>query len=95
MNPEKPVLRGTSQNPDVFFAARETVNKYYAAAPGIVEKMMDRFADVVGRRYNLFDYVGAPDAERVVCMMGSGWECMEEVVDYLTKRGEKVGLIRY
>ncbi len=94
MNPEKPVLKGTSQNPDVFFAARETVNKYYDATPGIVQKVMDRFAKVVGRKYRLFDYVGAPDAERIVVMMGSGAEAMEEVVEHLMAKGEKVGLVK-
>jgi pyruvate-ferredoxin/flavodoxin oxidoreductase len=94
MNPEKPVIRGTSQNPDVFFAARETVNKYYEATPGIVQKVMDEFAKVTGRRYNLFDYVGAPDAERVVVLMGSGAETMEETVEYLVNKGEKVGVLK-
>jgi pyruvate-ferredoxin/flavodoxin oxidoreductase len=94
MNPEKPVLRGTSQNPDVFFAARETVNRYYLAAPGIVQKAMDKFAKLAGRQYRLFDYVGAPDAERVVILMGSGAETMDETVSYLAARGEKVGVIK-
>jgi pyruvate-ferredoxin/flavodoxin oxidoreductase len=94
MNPEKPVLRGTSQNPDVFFAARETVNKYYDAVPEIVQKEMDKFAEIFGRRYHLFDYIGAPDAERVAVMMGSGAETMEETVEYLAAKGEKVGLIK-
>jgi pyruvate-ferredoxin/flavodoxin oxidoreductase len=94
MNPERPVLKGTSQNPDVFFAARETVNKYYDAAPAIVQKVMDRFAKVVGRKYRLFDYVGAPDAERVAVMMGSGADAMEEVVEHLVAKGEKVGLVK-
>ncbi len=94
MSPDRPVLRGTAQNPDVFFAARETVNKYYLAAPDIVQKYMDRFAQVVGRQYHLFDYVGAPDAERVVVMMGSGAEAMHETVEKLVSMGEKVGLIK-
>jgi pyruvate-ferredoxin/flavodoxin oxidoreductase len=94
MKPENPVLRGTSQGPDMFFAARETVNKYYLAAPDIVQKYMDKFAKVVGRQYNLFNYVGAPDAERVVVIMGSGAEAMEETVEYLVGQGEKVGLIK-
>jgi pyruvate-ferredoxin/flavodoxin oxidoreductase len=94
MNPENPVLRGTSQNPDVFFAARETVNPYYLATPDIVQKYMDKFAQVVGRQYHLFDYYGAPDAERVVVMMGSGGEAMQETVEYLVAQGEKVGLIK-
>jgi pyruvate-ferredoxin/flavodoxin oxidoreductase len=94
MSPENPVLRGTSQNPDVFFAARETVNPYYLATPDIVQKYMDKFAQVVGRQYHLFDYYGAPDAERVVVMMGSGGEAMQETVEYLVAQGEKVGLIK-
>ena len=94
MNPEKPVIRGTSQNPDVFFAARETVNKYYEATPAIVQKVMDKFAKETGRQYHLFDYVGADDAERVVVLMGSGAETMEETVEYLAKKGEKVGAIK-
>ena len=94
MNPENPVLRGTSQNPDIFFAARETVNPYYDAAPGIVKKYMDRFAQIVGREYHLFDYVGAPDAECVVVIMGSGAEAMQETVEYLVQQGEKVGLVK-
>jgi pyruvate-ferredoxin/flavodoxin oxidoreductase len=94
MSPDNPVLRGTSQNPDVFFAARETVNPYYLAAPDIVQKYMDKFAQVVGRQYHLFDYVGAPDAERVVVMMGSGAEAMHEAVEKLNSMGEKVGLIK-
>ncbi len=94
LNPERPSIRGTSQNPDVFFAARETVNKYYQAAPAIVQRVMDRFQKVTGRAYKLFDYVGAPDAERIAIMMGSGTETMEETVRYLVKQGEKVGLIK-
>jgi len=76
MNSGNPVLRRTSRDPDVFFAARETVNKYYAAAPDIVQRHMNRFAQLVGRQYHLFDYIGAPDADRVVVMMGSGAEAM-------------------
>jgi len=94
MSPDHPVLRGTAQNPDVYFAARETVNKYYLAVPAIVQKAMDRFAGIAGRQYHLFDYVGAPDAQRVVVMMGSGAECMHEVVEYLVRRGGKVGLVK-
>jgi pyruvate-ferredoxin/flavodoxin oxidoreductase len=94
MRPENPVLRGTSQNPDVFFAARETVNKYYDAVPDIVQKYMDKFASVVGRHYHLFDYVGAPDAERVAILMGSGAEAMHETVERLVATGEKVGMIK-
>jgi len=94
MNPEKPVVRGTSQNPDLFFAARETVNRYYEATPQIVQDAMDQFGKLTGRQYHLFDYVGAPDAERVVVMMGSGADTMEETVEALTAKGEKVGLVK-
>jgi pyruvate-ferredoxin/flavodoxin oxidoreductase len=94
LTPEKPVLRGTSQNPDVYFQARETVNKYYDAAPAIVQKAMDRLAKLVGRQYRLYEYVGAPDADRVVICMGSGAETVHEVVDYLNAKGGKVGLLK-
>jgi pyruvate-ferredoxin/flavodoxin oxidoreductase len=94
LSPDRPAIRGTAQNPDVFFAARETVNPYYAEAPQIVQGAMDRFADIVGRQYHLFDYVGAEDAERVVVMMGSGADTMHEVVEHLAGAGEKVGLIK-
>ena len=94
MNPERPFLRGSSQNPDVFFQARERINPYYTAAPGIVQKVMDRFYKVVGHRYNLFDYVGDPKAERVIILMGSGVEAAHECVEYMTRRGEKVGVIK-
>jgi len=94
LSPDRPFIRGTAQNPDVFFQARETVNPYYLAAPGIVQKVMDKFAKVVGRKYRLFDYVGAPDAEQVIVLMGSGAEAAEETVEYLTARGEKVGALK-
>ena len=94
MTPEKPVLRGTSQNPDVFFQAREACNPFYLACPSIVQKVMDKFAALVGRQYKLFDYVGAPDAERVIVLMGSGAEVAHETVEYLNARGEKVGIIK-
>jgi pyruvate-ferredoxin/flavodoxin oxidoreductase len=94
LSPDRPVLRGSAQNPDVFFQAREAINPFYLACPAIVQKTMDKFAKVVGRRYNLFDYVGAPDAERVIIMMGSGAETAEETVEYLNAHGEKVGLIK-
>ncbi|MEK6755017.1 MAG: pyruvate:ferredoxin (flavodoxin) oxidoreductase [Bacteroidota bacterium] len=94
LSPENPVLRGSAQNPDVFFQAREAVNPYYLACPAIVQKTMDKFARMVGRRYKLFQYVGAPDAERVIVMMGSGAETAHEAVDYLVARGEKVGLLK-
>jgi pyruvate-ferredoxin/flavodoxin oxidoreductase len=94
MSPEHPILRGSSQNPDVFFQARETVNPYYAATPAIVQKVMDKFAKLTGRAYHLFDYIGAPDAERVIIIMASGGETAEATVRYLMGRGEKVGVIR-
>jgi pyruvate-ferredoxin/flavodoxin oxidoreductase len=94
MSPDRPVLRGTAQNPDVYFQAREAVNSYYLAVPTIVQNAMDKFARLVGRQYGLFDYVGAPDAERVVIMMGSGAEVAHEAVEYLAARGEKVGLLK-
>ncbi len=94
LSPDHPTLKGSSQNPDVFFQARETVNKYYLKTPVIVQEVMNRFAQIVGRSYHLFDYIGAPDAERVVIMMGSGAETMHETVEYLTARGEKVGLLK-
>lgn len=94
MTPDRPVIRGTSQNPDVYFQARETVNPYYLATPGIVQDTMDQFARLTGRHYHLFDYVGAPDANRVIVQMGSGCEAAEETVTYLMERGEKVGLIK-
>ncbi len=93
LSPDHPVLRGTAQNPDVFFQARETVNPYYAACPDIVQKVMDKFADVTGRQYQLFDYTGAPDAERIIVMMGSGAETAGETAKYLNERGDKVGVV--
>ncbi|MGD8804278.1 MAG: pyruvate:ferredoxin (flavodoxin) oxidoreductase [Chloroflexota bacterium] len=94
LSPDHPVLRGTAQNPDVFFQARESVNPYYEACPGIVQKAMDKFAELTGRQYRLFDYVGAPDAERVILLMGSGAETAQETVEYLVNQGEKVGVIK-
>jgi pyruvate-ferredoxin/flavodoxin oxidoreductase len=94
LSPDRPFIRGTAQNPDVYFQARETVNPFYLAAPEIIQQTMDRLAGLTGRRYNLFDYVGAPDAERVIVAMGSGCEAAEETVGYLTARGEKVGLVK-
>jgi pyruvate-ferredoxin/flavodoxin oxidoreductase len=92
--PERPFIRGTAQNPDVFFQARETVNPFYLKVPDIVHKAMDKFAGIVGRQYRLFDYVGAPDAEHVIVMMGSGAEVAHETVEYLVEQGEKVGLLK-
>jgi len=94
LSPDRPVIRGTAQNPDVYFQARETVNTYYAACPDIVQKAMDKFSQQVGRSYHLFDYHGAPDAERVIVLMGSGCETVHETVDYLGARGEKVGVLK-
>jgi pyruvate-ferredoxin/flavodoxin oxidoreductase len=94
MNPEKPVLRGTAQNPDVFFQERETVNPYYEKAADIVQKNMDKFAKIVGRQYHLFDYIGDPNAEHIVMIMGSGAETAQEAVEFLADKGEKVGLIK-
>lgn len=94
LTPDRPTMRGTAQNPDVYFQGRETVNVYYQQTPAIVQQAMDRFAEVAGRQYRLFDYVGAPDAERVVVVMGSAAETLQEVVDYLVAQGEKVGLIK-
>jgi pyruvate-ferredoxin/flavodoxin oxidoreductase len=94
LNPERPFIRGTAQNPDVFFQARETINPFYAKVPGIVQKAMDKFAQLTGRQYHLFDYIGAPDAERVVIVMASGGETAEATVRYLVEKGEKVGVIR-
>ncbi|HMB16826.1 MAG TPA: pyruvate:ferredoxin (flavodoxin) oxidoreductase [Pelovirga sp.] len=94
MSPEHPKLRGTAQNPDVYFQGRETVNPYYEKIPGILKAQMDKFAARTGRQYNLIDYVGAPDAERIVVMMGSGAEAMEETITYMVSQGEKVGMIK-
>ena len=94
LSPDHPVIRGTAQNPDVYFQARETVNPFYAACPEIVQRMMDRFAELTGRQYNLFEYHGAPDAERVIVLMGSGCEAAHETVDFLNARGDKVGVLK-
>jgi pyruvate-ferredoxin/flavodoxin oxidoreductase len=94
LSPDRPVLRGSAQNPDVFFQAREAINPFYLACPTIVQNVMGRFAARTGRSYHLFDYVGAPDAERVVVMMGSGCGAVEEAIDHLARSGEKLGLIK-
>ncbi len=94
LSSDRPRIRGTAQNPDVFFQAREACSPYYAAVPGIVQSVMDRFRALTGRQYKLYDYYGAPDAERVIAIMGSGAEAAEEVVDALTQQGEKVGLLK-
>lgn len=93
LSPERPFIRGTAQNPDVYFQGRETVNPYYQACPDIVQQTMDRFAAQVGRQYHLFEYTGAPDAERVVVLMGSGAETAATTAAYLNAHGEKVGVI--
>src|SRR5256714_12905531 len=94
LTPDHPVMRGTAQNPDVFFQSRERANSLYAATPAIVERAMNKFAGSIGRQYRLFDYVGTPDAERVIVMMGSGCETAEETTQALVARGEKVGLLK-
>ena len=94
LNPDRPVIRGTAQNPDVFFQAREACNPYYNAVPGIVQKYMDKFAAITGRQYHLFDFVGAPDAENVIVVMSSGCGIVEEAVERLVAEGEKVGLVK-
>ncbi|HEX3352176.1 MAG TPA: pyruvate:ferredoxin (flavodoxin) oxidoreductase [Terriglobales bacterium] len=94
LSPDHPLLRGTAQNPDVFFQAREAINPFYRACPTIVQGVMDRFAQRTGRSYRLFDYVGAPDAERMIVMMGSGAGAVEETIEHLLQQGEKVGLLK-
>lgn len=94
LTPDNPFIRGTAQNPDVYFQARESVNPFYHACPEIVQRTMDRFAVLTGRQYHLFDYVGAPDAERVIVVMGSGAETTAETAQYLNDHGEKVGVVQ-
>ncbi len=94
LNPDNPVIRGTAQNPDAFFQAREACNPFYLACPEITQQAMDKFAKLTGRSYHLFDYIGAEDAERVIVLMGSGAEVAHETVEYLTNKGEKVGIIK-
>jgi pyruvate-ferredoxin/flavodoxin oxidoreductase len=94
LTPDRPVLRGSAQNPDVFFQAREAVNSFYRACPTIVQDVMDRFARQTGRAYHLFDYEGAPNADRVIVLMGSGAGAVEEAVEALRARGEKVGVLK-
>jgi len=93
-NPERPELRGTAQNPDIYFQGREAANPYYLKVPGIVEEYMQKVGDLTGRSYRLFDYVGDPDAENVVISMGSSCETFDEVIDYQRSQGEKVGLVK-
>ncbi|PYV18454.1 MAG: pyruvate:ferredoxin (flavodoxin) oxidoreductase [Acidobacteria bacterium] len=94
LSPDRPLIRGTAQNPDVYFQAREAANPYHLAAPRIVHNLMDEFARLTGRKYDLFDYVGAPDAERVLVLMGSGAETAEETANFLARAGEKVGVLK-
>ena len=94
LNPEHPVLRGTAQNPDIFFQAKESSNKFYTALPQIVQDNMDALAKITGRPYKLFDYYGAPDAENIIVAMGSVCDTIEETIDYLAKKGEKIGLVK-
>ncbi|WP_051585915.1 pyruvate:ferredoxin (flavodoxin) oxidoreductase [Caldanaerobius polysaccharolyticus] len=94
LNPEHPVIRGTAQNPDIFFQGREASNKFYAAVPDVVEHYMKEMAKITGRAYRLFDYYGAPDAEDVIVAMGSVCDTIEETVDYLISKGEKVGVLK-
>ncbi|HZS76548.1 MAG TPA: pyruvate:ferredoxin (flavodoxin) oxidoreductase [Ktedonobacteraceae bacterium] len=94
LSPDHPFIRGTAQNPDVYFQARETVNPYYAACPSIVQENMDKFAQLTGRAYHLFDYVGAPDAGRIIVVMGSGAETVQSTVQYLLGQDEKVGVVK-
>jgi len=94
LTPDRPVIRGTAQNPDAFFQAREAINPFYDACAGIVEATMNRFAEITGRRYKLFDYEGHPEADRVVVLMGSGAETAQETVEWMNSRGEKVGVLK-
>lgn len=94
LSPNHPVIRGTAQNPDVFFQAREAGNRFYQVCPAVVQRAMDRFAELTGRHYHLFDYHGAADAERVVVLMGSGCEAAHETVDFLNGQQEKVGVLK-
>ncbi|MGB3511129.1 MAG: pyruvate:ferredoxin (flavodoxin) oxidoreductase [Microcoleaceae cyanobacterium] len=94
LTPDRPVLRGTAQNPDVYFQARESVNPFYTATPDIVQKAMDKFGKLTGRQYQCFEYHGAPDVDRLIILMGSGCETVHETVDYLTANGEKVGVLK-
>jgi pyruvate-ferredoxin/flavodoxin oxidoreductase len=94
LTPDRPQIAGTAQNPDVYFQGRETVNKYYLAAPQIVQDAMDKLARLVGRQYHLFDYAGPEDAEKVIVIMGSGADTVHETIDYLVSKGEKVGVVK-
>jgi pyruvate-ferredoxin/flavodoxin oxidoreductase len=94
LTPDRPMISGTAQNPDVYFQGRETVNKYYLATPQIVQEAMDKFAKIVGRQYHLFDYIGAKDADKVIVIMGSAADTAHETIEYLAAKGEKVGVVK-
>ncbi len=94
LNPEHPQCQGTAQNPDIYFQNREAANKYYEAVPAIVEKYMAKVGKLTGRKYKLFDYVGAKDADKVIVIMGSGADAVDETISYLTAKGEKVGVVK-
>lgn len=94
LTPDNPVMQGTAQNPDVYFEGRETVNPFYAACPDIGQEAMDKFGDLTGRYYKLFEYHGSPDAERIIILMGSGCEAVHKTVNYLTEKSEKVALLK-
>ena len=93
LSPDRPMMRGTAQNPDVYFTGRETVNKYYAVIPGIIQETMDKFAALTGRQYHLFDYYGDPEAEDIIVMMGSGAETVAATAEHLIAQGRKIGLL--
>jgi pyruvate-ferredoxin/flavodoxin oxidoreductase len=93
LNPDNPFIRGTAQNPDVYFQARETVNPFYIKAPAVVQKAMDKFAEMTGRRYRLFEYTGADDGQKIIVIMGSAAETVKETVKHLVRQGEKIGVI--
>ncbi|MCK6695878.1 MAG: pyruvate:ferredoxin (flavodoxin) oxidoreductase, partial [Thermoanaerobaculia bacterium] len=94
LSPDRPVMRGTAQNPDVYFQSREAVSPFYARLPEVVARNMERFARITGRSYRLFDYVGAPDADRVLVMMGSGAEAAHDTVEHLNTAGARLGLLK-
>ena len=94
LSPNHPVTRGTAQNPDIYFQTREVSNKYYEDIVGIVEKYMAKMSEITGRKHSLFDYYGAQDAKHVVVAMGSVTEALEETIDYLNAKGEKLGMIK-
>ncbi|HOM61527.1 MAG TPA: pyruvate:ferredoxin (flavodoxin) oxidoreductase [Anaerohalosphaeraceae bacterium] len=94
LSPDRPMISGTAQNPDVYFQGRETVNPFYQACPEVVQQTMNKFAGIAGRQYHLFDYIGDPNAEKVIVIMGSGADVVHETVDYLNSRGEKIGLVK-